>query len=85
MLLQAYVKSDPNKVAGGVLPDIVHRLYQDISVLSECTLSWYTLKNVISFKPMRRVWPSLQKVYGTASAEQHYVQILYTEFDPNGT
>lgn len=62
MLLQACVKTDPNKVAGGVLPDIVHRLYQDISVLSKHTFSSYTLKNVISFKPMRRVWLSLQKV-----------------------
>jgi len=55
VLLQACVKTDPNKVVGGVLPDVVHRLYQDISVLSMYTLSWYTLKNVISFKPMRRV------------------------------
>jgi len=85
VLLQACVKTDPNKVVGGVLPGIVHRLYQDISVLSKYTLSWYTLKNVISFKSMRRVWPSLQNVYGTASAQQHYVQILCTEFDPNGT
>jgi hypothetical protein len=62
VLLQACVKTEPNKVAGGVLPDIVQRLYQDISVLSKYIFSWYTLKNVISFKPMRRVWPSLRKV-----------------------
>lgn len=63
MLLQVCVKTEPNKVAGGVLPDIVHRLYQDILCILSTGIHFHgTHLNVISFKPIRKEWASLQKV-----------------------
>jgi hypothetical protein len=48
VLLQACVRTEPNKVAAGVLPDIVHRLYQDILCILSIHLHGTHLNVILS-------------------------------------